>query len=260
MTDHISDQAPGTPSGLGPSVDLTNSPRALGKLDTSGTHDYFAPQARTSLVKSVLAPVFSLLPGAVRGGGRKRQHDEGIIAPRTPLRGSPMPSPRLSAVNLSLPGPPTGPTSYTPWASDDSASASGYGTPLGHVADLRSASPRHGSLGLSAPSSGSINQRRASPKPSLANLAAGSPVNNFKVPSSFALPAASPSRPPPKRTASVTTGMKRTASSSGVDPTVSNVDASVNEQQPPLGVASGAENGSANGVSIRRAAARGKDD
>ncbi|KAJ9112190.1 hypothetical protein QFC20_002371 [Naganishia adeliensis] len=252
------DQAPGTPSGLGPSVDLNNSPRTLGKVDTSGSYDYFAPQGRTSLVKSLLAPVLSYMPGASRGGGggRRRQHDEGIIAPTNTAT--------LSAVNLSHPGPPTGST----WGNDDSsASGSGYGTPMTHAFDARSASPRN-SLGLSAPSSASINQRRASPKPSLTNLAAaaaGSP-SAWQVPSSssFSQAGASPSRPPPKRAVSVSTGMKRTMSSGLENQTTTPATAEVagQEVQPALaalGVAVGADGG-ANGLPIRRAAVKAKDD
>jgi hypothetical protein len=70
---------------------------------------------KSSLVKSILAPILSLLPRI--GGGRKR-NDEGIIAPRTPLRGSPLPSPRLA------------PQGYSPWGVSEGANT-GSLTPSG---------------------------------------------------------------------------------------------------------------------------------
>lgn len=73
------------------------------------SHRQVRARTSTSLVKSLLIPLISLLP---RIRNRRRQNDEGIIAPRTPVRGSPLPSP----VNLPQ-------TSYFP-RGDDTASSS----------------------------------------------------------------------------------------------------------------------------------------
>ncbi|KAI5454997.1 erv26 super protein [Naganishia albida] len=250
------DQAPGTPSGLGPSVDLTSSPRTLASLDTSGTYFSSPPAGRTSLVKSLLAPVMSYVPGASRAGGRRRQHDEGIIAPRTPLRGSPLPSPRLSAVNLSLPGQ-TGST----W-DDSSASGSGYGTPQTHGSDTHNRS----SLGLSAPSGASTHVRRSgpSPKPSLTNLnmaggAATASASTTWSPQGTWSPSAagvgSPGRaPPPRRTASGSVGGKRTASAA-----IGGAEMAGNgDEVPALGALGSTVGG--DGTTVRRVAGKAKDD
>jgi len=84
-----------------------------GHSGKSRSFGYTVP--RTSLVKSILAPLLSLLPRI--GGGRKR-NDEGIIAPRTPLRGSPLPSPGIA------------PQGYSPWSGTD-APSNGNLTPGG---------------------------------------------------------------------------------------------------------------------------------
>ncbi|ORY27345.1 transmembrane adaptor Erv26-domain-containing protein [Naematelia encephala] len=66
-------------------------------------------RASKSLVKSVLDPLLSVLPRM----RRRRRDDEGILAPRTPVRGSPLHSPVLMAQN------------YFPWGGDDSNGGSG---------------------------------------------------------------------------------------------------------------------------------------
>ncbi|KAJ9124074.1 hypothetical protein QFC22_000869 [Naganishia vaughanmartiniae] len=234
----VTDQIPGTPSGLGETVDLTQTPggqRTLGKIDTMGTHDYFAgagtAPARRSLLKSVLSPVLSLLPG--RRTGSSRQNAEGIIAPRTPLRGSPMPSPRLGPVPMSR--QPS--FSNAAWNDDVSpATGSAYGTPANsgpgspglsarHAHHfLNGHSPRASSLnipesnvsgGLSAPSPSTINQRRGSPTPrlGLSFPQPGTPnggsapmrspgLAGYGKPPSFPVIQGHSSPAPPKRTAS----------------------------------------------------------
>jgi hypothetical protein len=105
------DTIPGTPASMPAHFDLgTPTEGPLGKSRSFG---YAVP--RTSLVKSILAPLLSLLPRL--GGGRKR-NDEGIIAPRTPLRGSPLPSPGIA------------PQGYSPWSGLD-APSNGNLTPGG---------------------------------------------------------------------------------------------------------------------------------
>ena len=156
------DQAPGTPSGLGRTVDLSSSPhRPHLSLDTASAngYDYLSSQpratvaTRTSLVKSLLAPVLALVPGT-RRTSRGRQHDEGIIAPRTPLRGSPLPSPRLS--NVSLQGGPAAAAAagtYSPWA-EGSGSGSGSGS---YATPLRDGRVSRGPLGGGGPATGDAN-------------------------------------------------------------------------------------------------------
>lgn len=90
----------------------------------------YGSRSSTSLVKSILNPVISLLP---RVGGKRRQPD-GLIAPRTPVRGSPLHTP------VSMPN------GYFPWGADDSssslsASASGSGS---------GSTPSRPSLGISS--------------------------------------------------------------------------------------------------------------
>lgn len=92
---------PSTPSGR--AVDLgTPTANASASLDGSSARSFPFPTARTSLVKSILTPVLSLLP-RLRGG--KRKDFEGIIAPRTPLKGSPQLMPTT--------------TGYSPWGAPD---------------------------------------------------------------------------------------------------------------------------------------------
>ena len=69
-----------------------------------GPPSYRQARARssTSLLKSILVPIISLLPRL----RTRRRNDEGIIAPRTPVRGSPLHSP----VDM--------PQTYFPWGND----------------------------------------------------------------------------------------------------------------------------------------------
>jgi hypothetical protein len=205
----IADQAPGTPSGLGRTVDLSSSPRShLSKLDTtSGAgYDYLSSQPRprgnTSLVKSLLSPILALVPGTRRSAGN-RQNDEGIIAPRTPLRGSPLPSPRLSNVNLSL-GGSAGAGSYSPWADNSGSNSGGFVTPRDALSPAPTLQPNSSGRTLAAPVSGtpSIAQRRASPHRSPSSSSGmglqmpGSPVGGppRRVPSEVRVPSMASSR------------------------------------------------------------------
>lgn len=108
----IDKTAPPTPSGQGQTVDLASP--ALEQSLKKATY-----RSKSSLVKSVLMPVIDYLPRL--GSNRKgRQDPEGIIAPRTPVRGSPLHTP----VNM-----PSVSTTYFPWngsttGSDDTSSLS----------------------------------------------------------------------------------------------------------------------------------------
>jgi hypothetical protein len=48
---------------------------------------------KTSLVKSILSPMVSLLPRIRSRSSKRQESSEGLIAPRTPVRGSPLHSP-----------------------------------------------------------------------------------------------------------------------------------------------------------------------
>ncbi|GHJ88290.1 hypothetical protein NliqN6_4692 [Naganishia liquefaciens] len=203
------DQAPGTPSGLGRTVDLSSSPhRPHLSLDIqSGKgYDYLSSQSHphtttsrgpTSLVKSLLAPVLALVPGA-RRTSRGRQHDEGIIAPRTPLKGSPLPSPRLSGMTLSAQQSHQGSSgTYSPWGEGSGSGNGSYATP----ARDGGVSPASGPGLLAAPGQAgtpSIAQRRGSPRriasSSSLSAAAAAAAGGIQLP-----PLGSPVGGPPRR-------------------------------------------------------------
>ncbi|KAK8844728.1 hypothetical protein IAR55_006578 [Kwoniella newhampshirensis] len=90
------------PSPGGNTVNLS-SPGPGGIRPTS-----LAP-SRKSLIRTALDPVLSFLP-RLRSSSR-RKNEEGLIAPRTPIRGSPLHSP----VHM--------PQSYFPWGSDEPSAA-----------------------------------------------------------------------------------------------------------------------------------------
>jgi len=95
--------APPSPTGLGPqTVDLTSP--ALGQAVLRKQQ-----RSSTSLIKSLLVPVVSLLP-RLRS---RRRNPEGIIAPRTPVRGSPLHS------------PVTMPANYFPWGEETNGNGNG---------------------------------------------------------------------------------------------------------------------------------------
>ncbi|ORX35056.1 transmembrane adaptor Erv26-domain-containing protein [Kockovaella imperatae] len=85
--------APPSPSGR--HIDLSTP----GGTPVGPSHRQIRAQSSTSLVKSLLVPLVSLLP-RLRS---RRKNDEGLIAPRTPIRGSPVHSPIAM------------PQSYFPW-------------------------------------------------------------------------------------------------------------------------------------------------
>jgi len=99
----------GDPSMVGtPSGEPRTNPIDLSASPTVASTQYKAypgtTAARRSLLKSILAPVLSLLP-RIR---RRTRQEEGLIAPRTPVRGNtPVQSPSLSHA------------SYTPWGGPD---------------------------------------------------------------------------------------------------------------------------------------------
>ena len=79
---------------------------------SSPSHREARARTSTSLIKSLLTPMIFLIPSL----RTRRKNDEGIIAPRTPVRGSPLHSP----VQMS--------SSYFPWSED--TSANNYATAL----------------------------------------------------------------------------------------------------------------------------------
>jgi hypothetical protein len=94
---------PSPAAGLGQTVDLASP-----AVDTAMNRGSYRP--KVSLVKSILNPVINFLP---RLGSKKRygQDPEGIIAPRTPVRGSPLHTP----VDLPMP------ENYFPWGGGSSS-------------------------------------------------------------------------------------------------------------------------------------------
>ncbi|EIW72930.1 hypothetical protein TREMEDRAFT_67140 [Tremella mesenterica DSM 1558] len=130
-----------------PSFDHSAPPSpAQSAVDLSSPGTYATPSrsrsrvpASTSLVKSILMPILSVLPTIRRRGAK---NEEGIIAPRTPVRGSPLHSP----IQM--------PPSYFPWG-DDSGSSSSAFTSSGLTPDT--------GIGISRP--GSANRPRNTPPP-----------------------------------------------------------------------------------------------
>ncbi|KAK6904735.1 hypothetical protein L486_02803 [Kwoniella mangroviensis CBS 10435] len=109
---HLSTLSSGPASPSPHSVDLS-SPGPSSGGTSSPTHRQIRTRSSTSLVKSVLNPLLSLLPRVRRSGGRK--NEEGLIAPRTPVRGSPLHSPVIM---------PQQTPSYFPWDSSEDTSSS----------------------------------------------------------------------------------------------------------------------------------------
>ena len=94
-------------------------------IDNATSHRQLRARTSTSLVKSLLNPIVSLLP---RLRSRRRADEEGIIAPRTPVRGSPLHSP------VEMPK-----TSYFPWGDDAVPSSKSNNYPI-------NLAPNHSSL------------------------------------------------------------------------------------------------------------------
>ncbi|WWC67276.1 uncharacterized protein I206_101184 [Kwoniella pini CBS 10737] len=97
------------------SVDLS-SPSVSGHGSSSPTHRQIRRGSSTSLIKSVLNPLLSLLPRVRRNNIRK--NEEGLIAPRTPIRGSPLHSPVLMP-SSTIRKDSNANTSYFPWGSSE---------------------------------------------------------------------------------------------------------------------------------------------
>ncbi|WVQ94199.1 hypothetical protein IAU59_001277 [Kwoniella sp. CBS 9459] len=124
----------------------------------SPTHRQLRARSSTSLVKSVLNPLLSLLP-KIKRSSRNRGNEEGLIAPRTPVRGSPLHSPVIMPQSASQ-------SSYFPWGSSEEQSGSGSsqlitgtGTGSGNgnsFSPYRSNSGSGSSIGI-GPASGSGN-------------------------------------------------------------------------------------------------------
>lgn len=85
-------------------------------LGSPRLHAHADRKHATSLIKSALLPLLSLLP-SIRSRSRVR-NPEGLIAPRSPSKSSPLPSPALQAPN------------YYPWGTEEKpVSSPGFITP-----------------------------------------------------------------------------------------------------------------------------------
>lgn len=85
-------------------------------LGSPRLHAHADRKHATSLIKSALLPLLSLLP-SIRSRSRVR-NPEGLIAPRSPSKSSPLPSPALQAPN------------YYPWGTEEKPMSSpGFITP-----------------------------------------------------------------------------------------------------------------------------------
>lgn len=136
---------PPTPSGGASGIDLS-SPNPFGRAQGF-------KQSRTSLLKSILEPILALLPRLRRRSGKR--DDEGLLAPRTPIRGSPLHSP----VNMNQ--------SYLPWGEESSGQSSTGGA--GGIS--RSGTPSNAS-------GGSAYGASLSPEVAATSSARRSPVGN----------------------------------------------------------------------------------
>lgn len=105
----------GDPSMAGTPAGEIRNPIDLGDSTGSVSAQYNTypkkPASRHSLVKTMLEPVLSLLP-RVR---RRARLEEGLIAPRTPIR----------AATLLSPSVPPSPSVYAPWGGQDDSFGNG---------------------------------------------------------------------------------------------------------------------------------------
>ncbi|OCF42189.1 endoplasmic reticulum protein [Kwoniella heveanensis CBS 569] len=123
----------------------------------SPTHRQLRTRSSTSLVKSVLNPLLSLLP-KIKRSSRNRGNEEGLIAPRTPIRGSPLHSPVIMPQSTSQ-------SSYFPWgSSEDQSGLSGNSfSPFHSHSNSGSGSSSAGGAGGSG--SGNLTPDRARTPP-----------------------------------------------------------------------------------------------
>lgn len=128
-----------------PSVDLASPADPMHSVPT---------RAKSSLVKSILNPVIDYLP---KLGSNRKRAAEGLIAPRTPIRGSPLHTP----VNMSIQ------TNYFPWNGEDgsSQSMSGSASGSGSLSLSRTNSPGLIHMGLGKGRPGSIPGQKTPPPP-----------------------------------------------------------------------------------------------
>jgi hypothetical protein len=112
---HVLDHVGGDPSMAGTPAGEIRNPIDLGDSTGSVSAQYNTypkkPASRHSLVKTMLEPVLSLLP-RVR---RRARLEEGLIAPRTPIR----------AATLLSPSVPPSPSVYAPWGGQDDSFGNG---------------------------------------------------------------------------------------------------------------------------------------
>jgi hypothetical protein len=86
------------------------TPSSIDLASPSDPITHIPPRTKSSLVKSILNPVIDYLP---KLGSNRTRAAEGIIAPRTPVRGSPLHTP----VNMSIQ------TNYFPWNGSEEGSS-----------------------------------------------------------------------------------------------------------------------------------------
>nr|ODN87005.1 endoplasmic reticulum protein [Cryptococcus depauperatus CBS 7841] len=111
-----------------PSFDSSSSSSPSSKhVNFSSSTPQTSRSSSTSLIKSALLPLLSLLP---RIRSRSKKNEEGLIAPRTPTKGSPLSSPALR------------PHGYSPWGQEPApGTASGYATPTRSLTPDRLGTP-----------------------------------------------------------------------------------------------------------------------
>jgi hypothetical protein len=95
---------------LTPDQSVPPTPSGIDLASPSDPITHIPPRKKSSLVKSILNPVIDYLP---KLGSNRTRAVEGIIAPRTPVRGSPLHTP----VNMSIQ------TNYFPWNGSEEGSS-----------------------------------------------------------------------------------------------------------------------------------------
>lgn len=152
----------------------------------------------TSLVRAVLEPILALLPRLKRRSKRERL-DEGLLAPRTPVRGSPLHTPVRMGSFAAAPGSNSGGGSYFPWGQDEGGQ--GQGTSSSSVYTSAAGGGGGGVARPRTPSSSTF----ASPekKPSMYGALALDLSADISASGSTGsgnpLAASGPSHPPPRR-------------------------------------------------------------
>lgn len=167
-------------------------------------------KSQTSLVRAVLEPILALLPRIKRRTKRERA-DEGLLAPRTPVRGSPLHTPvRMSSFSAAGGGGGGGSGGgYFPWSSDGerdqtsaSSSSSVYGASAGGGgagASARPRTPTSGSFSGASPDKAKSTMYGALALDLAADRDANASAGTGPSSSSRSASLSAPSHPPPRR-------------------------------------------------------------